>query len=269
MSNLRIEENVVVHTVAGRALHVDIFHPANPPGPVPSLLFLPGGGWRTADRAPLRERFGLRMAEHGYLFVAGEYRVMDEAPWPAQIQDVKATIRWMRAQHERLGIDPSAIVIGGKSAGGHLALLAAGAQGIDAFEGTGDHPDVSSEVAAVIGVAPVADLTERARRPGMEPLFGANPSDEVIRAASPISYASHAYPPTLLIHGTADETVPHAMTLAMYEALEQAGAPVDLHLYAGQDHFFDRDPRCSEAVAHAMAFFMARYASAQAVTISA
>ena len=111
MSNLHIEENVGVHTVAGRTLYVDIFHPENSPAPVPSLLFLPGGGWRTADRAPLKERFGMRMAEHGYLFVAGEYRVMDEAPWPAQIQDVKAIIRWLRVHHERLGIDPAAIVI--------------------------------------------------------------------------------------------------------------------------------------------------------------
>ena len=261
MSNVRIEENVEVRPVAGRTLHVDIFSPATPPGPVPSLLFLPGGGWRTADRAPLKDRFGLHMAEHGYLFVAGEYRVMDEAPWPAQIQDVKAIIRWMCAHHTRLGIDPSAIVIGGKSAGGHLALLAAGAQGIDVFEAGSDHPDVSSEVAAVIGVAPVADLTERARRPGMEPLFGTHPSADVIRAASPIAYASRTYPPTLLIHGTADETVPHAMTMRMYDALAQADVPVDLYLYAGQDHFFDREPRCGEAVAHAMAFFMDRYAS--------
>jgi acetyl esterase/lipase len=52
------------------------------------------------------------------------------------------------------------------------------------------------------------------------------------------------------------------MTVAMYEALAQAGVPVDLQLYAGQDHFFDREPRCGEAVAHAMAFFMSRYASA-------
>jgi acetyl esterase/lipase len=204
----------------------------------------------------------MRMAEHGYLFVAGEYRVMDEAPWPAQIQDVKAIIRWLRVHHERLGIDPAAIVIGGKSAGGHLALLAAGARGLDAFETGGDHPEVSSEVAAAIGVAPVADLTEWARRPGLAPLFGDHPSDDVIRAASPMTYASHAYPPTLLMHGTADETVPHAMTVAMYEALERAGTPVDLHLYAGQDHFFDREPRGGEAVANAMAFFMARYASA-------
>jgi dipeptidyl aminopeptidase/acylaminoacyl peptidase len=95
----------------------------------------------------------------------------------------------------------------------------------------------------------------------MEPLFGANPAAEVIRAASPIAYVSRAYPPTLLIHGTADETVPHAMTMRMYEALVQADVPVDLHLYAGQDHFFDREPRCGEAVAHAMAFFMDRYAA--------
>ena len=187
MASIRIDENVEVGAVAGRSLHVDIFYPDNPPGPIPGLLFLPGGGWRTADRAPLKDRFGLHMARHGYLFVAGEYRVMDEAPWPAQIQDVKAIIRWMRTHHERLGIDPAAIVIGGKSAGGHLALLAAGAQGIDAFEG-GDDAEVSSEVAAVIGVAPVSDLTEWARRPNMEPLFGADPSADVIRAASPIAY---------------------------------------------------------------------------------
>ncbi len=260
MSNIRIDENVEVGAVAGRTLHADIFYPDNPLGPVPGLLFLPGGGWRTADRAPLKDRFGLHMAKHGYLFVAGEYRVMDEAPWPAQIQDVKAIIRWMRTHHERLGIDPSAIVIGGKSAGGHLALLAAGAQGIDAFEG-GDDADVSSEVTAVIGVAPVSDLTAWARRPAMEPLFGADPSADVMRAASPIAYASGAYPPTLLIHGTADETVPHAMTMRMYDALEQANVPVDLHLYAGHDHFFDREPRCGEAVANAMAFFMHRYAT--------
>jgi acetyl esterase/lipase len=262
MSNLRTEENVGIHTASGRTLQVDIFYPENPSGPVPSLLFLPGGGWRTADRAPLKERFGLHMAEHGYLFVAGEYRVMEEAPWPAQIQDVKTIIRWMRVHHDKLGIDPAAIVLGGKSAGGHLALLAAGAQGIEVFEAGSEYPEVGSEVAAVIGVAPVSDLTEWARRPTMTPLFGEHPSADVIRAASPISYASAAYPPTLLIHGTADDTVPHAMTVAMYEALKQAGVPVDLHLYAGQDHFFDREPRCGEAVAHAMAFFMGRYASA-------
>jgi acetyl esterase/lipase len=266
MSAIRIEEHVAVHQVGVRTLHVDIFQPAKLAGPVPGLLFLPGGGWRTADRAPLKERYGIRLAERGYVCVAGEYRVMEEAPWPAPIQDVKALIRWMRASHARLGLDPAALAIGGKSAGGHLALLAAGSQGVAAFDDASDHAEVSSAVAAVVGIAPVSDLSAWAYQPRMEPLFGAHPTPEVVQAASPITYASTAYPPTLLMHGTADETVPHAMTRRMYEALEQAGVPVDLHLYAGQDHFFDRDPLCSEAVANAIAFFMARYVQVQAAT---
>jgi acetyl esterase/lipase len=166
MTNISIEDDGVIHHMGGRELKVDIFRPANTPRPVQGLLFLPGGGWQTANRAPLKERYGMRMAQHGYVCVAGEYRVMDEAPWPAQIQDVKTTIRWMRANSERLGIDPSAILVGGKSAGGHLALLAAGSRGIDEFEGNGGNAAVSSEVAAVVGVAPVADLTEWARSQG-------------------------------------------------------------------------------------------------------
>jgi acetyl esterase/lipase len=264
MTHVNIEENVVIHTVAGRALTVDIFRPVDTQGPVQSLLFLPGGGWQTANRAPLKERYGIRMAQHGYVCVTGEYRVMDEVPWPAQIQDVKATIRWMRANSERLGIDPAAIVVGG-----HLALLAAGTRGVDAFEGDGGHSTVSSEVAAVIGVAPVADLTEFARRPSMARLFGANPAAEIIKAASPITYANKEYPPTLFVHGTADDRVPHTMTMQMYQALEQAGVPVDLHLYAGQDHFFDQEPQFSAAVADAMACFMARYTPVQAVVTTA
>ena len=87
--------------------------------------------------------------------VGAEYRVMSEAPWPAQIQDVKANIRWMRANHEMLGIDPSLIVVAGKSAGGHLALLAAGTPDAPEFEGDGGNSGISSEVTAVIGSSPV------------------------------------------------------------------------------------------------------------------
>ncbi|PON15523.1 hypothetical protein C2W62_23355 [Candidatus Entotheonella serta] len=120
---------------------------------------------------------------------------------------------------------------------------------------------IKKGVSAVIGVAPIA-IPERARRPRMEPLFGPNLSADVVQAASPISYANGLYPPTLLIQGTAGEVVPHRMIVAMHKALEHAGAPVDLQLYAGQDHFFDREPQCGETVANAMAPFMACYAAA-------
>jgi acetyl esterase/lipase len=269
MMDIRIEEAVVIHNIAGRELTVDIFRPEHTPGPVPALLFLPGGGWQTANRAPLKERYGIRLAQHGYVCVAGEYRVMDEAPWPAQIQDVKATLRWMRAQSERLGIDPAAIVVGGKSAGGHLALLAAGTGGLKEFEGDRGNTTVSSDVAAVIGVAPVADLTEWARRPTMAKLFGDNPAAEIVKAASPIAHVNGNYPPTLLVHGTADTRVPHAMTMRMYQALEQAGVPVDLQLYAGQDHFFDQEPQFCDIIAAAMALFIARYVPVRAAVTTA
>jgi acetyl esterase/lipase len=269
MMDIRTEEDVVIHNLSGRELKVDIFRPANTQGPVQGLLFLPGGGWQTANRAPLRERYGIRMAQHGYVCVAGEYRVMDEAPWPAQIQDVKATIRWMRAHSERLGIDPAAIIVGGKSAGGHLALLAAGTGGIEEFEGDSGNPTVGSEVAAVIGVAPVADLTEWARRPTMAKLFGENPAAAIVKAASPMAHVNGNYPPTLLVHGTADTRVPHAMTMRMYQALEQAGVPVDLQLYAGQDHFFDQEPQFCAAISDAMALFIARYVPVRAAVTTA
>jgi acetyl esterase/lipase len=269
MPNVSMEENVVIQNVGGHALTVDIFRPAHISGSVQGLLFLPGGGWQTANRAPLKERYGMRMAQRGYVCVTGEYRVMDEAPWPAQIQDVKATIRWMRANSERLGIDPAGIIVGGKSAGGHLALLAAGTRGIEAFEGDGGHATVSSEVAAVIGVAPVADFTEFARRPGLARLFSGQPGVEIVQAASPMTYANRDYPPTLLVHGTADDRVPHTMTMRMFQALEQAGVPVDLHLYAGQDHFFDQEPLFCDAIADAMACFIARYMLARVAVTTA
>lgn len=259
MSEIIVEENVVVGKIGGRELKADVFRPAGASSPVPGFLFLPGGGWRTADRAPLKERYGIKVAKHGYVCVIGEYRVMDEAPWPVQIQDVKATIRWMGANSAGLGIDPSLIVVGGKSAGGHLALLAAGTPNVKEFEGDGGNGAVSSRVAAVVGVSPVSDVTTIARRPGMEALFGENPADDVVNEASPIFHAKEGYPPTLILHGTSDDMVPHGMSLRMFEALESAGVPADLHLYAGQDHFFDRDPLFSQAVVDAIALFISRY----------
>ena len=259
MSDVKIEENVVIGKGGDRDLMVDIIKPGNVSGPVPGILFLPGGGWRTADRTPLKERYGIGLANHGYVFVAGEYRVMDDAPWPAQIQDVKASIRWMRANATNLGIDPSLIVVAGKSAGGHLALLAAGTQDVKEFEGYGGNPNVSSQVAAVVGVSPVSTVVDRAKDPGFEPMFGKDPSDALITAASPVSYAGANYPPALFLHGTSDDRVDHSTTMVMYQKLENAGVPVDLHLFAGQDHFFDREPHFAQAVIDAMALFIRRY----------
>ena len=259
MSDIKIEEGVVVAKGGDRDLKADILRPANQSSPVPGILILPGGGFRNADRAPLTERYGLALANHGYVCVNAEYRVMDEAPWPAQVQDVKAEIRWMRANSADLGIDPDLIVVAGKSAGGLLALVAAGSSHVKEFDGDGGNPGVSSKVAAVVGMSPVSDISERAVDPDFEALFGKNPTADLVRAANAITYANKDYPPALFFHGTSDTRVHHSTTMRMYEALEQAGVPVDLHLFAGEDHFFDRDPRFYKATTDSIAIFISRY----------
>ena len=269
MAQVSVTEKVVVGNFGGVDLTVDIARPAGNAGPAPALLFLPGGGWQTADRAPLLERYARPMAARGYVCVAGEYRVMAQAPWPAAIQDVKATLRWLRANAAAWGIDPERIALGGKSAGGHLALLAGATNGSGEFEeslnGSGIYAGYSSRVSAVIGVAPVSDISEYWRRPAMTPYTAADPSDAAIRAANPIARVDGNYPPTLLLHGTKDDRVPHEITLRMFHTLEQAGVPGDLSLFAEQDHLFDRIPVFSQAIVEAMARFLGRYVGAAKV----
>lgn len=269
MAQVSLERNVVVGNFGGIDLTVDVARPAAMDGPAPALLFLPGGGWLTADRSPLPERYGIPMAERGFVCVTGEYRVLEQAIWPAAIQDVKAIIRWMRANAAGLGLDPERIALGGKSAGGHLTLLAGATNGSGEFEeshnGNGVNAGYSSRVAAVIGVAPVSDISEYWRRPHMIPYTAADSSDAALRAANPIDRVDGRYPPTMLLHGTNDDRVPHEMTLRMFHTLERNGVPADLALFAEQDHMFDRIPAYSQAIVENMARFLGRYVGAAAV----
>ena len=258
MPNIRVSTDVVATTVAGRELKVDIFYPGENANGL-GIVFLPGGGFRIANKAGLHDRYAKRMAEKGYVFIATEYRVMDDAPWPAQIQDAKAFIRWARANAKDLGIDPDRIVLGGASAGGNLSLLAAGTPGNAGFEGDGSNAGISSEVAAVIGVYPVTDVTDRGQEESREKLYGKNPSAEFLKAASPVYQVTPSYPPTMLVHGTADTQVDYSNSMRFFKALEEAGVPVDMHLYAGQDHIFDREPMFADAVCDAMELFIERY----------
>ena len=262
MPNIIVEENVVVSTTDGYELRVDVSRPGDADGNAPGLLFLPGGGWVTANREPLKERYGIPMAERGYVCVTGEYRIMEQAIWPAAIQDVKAILRWMRANSAGLGIDPERIAVGGKSAGGHLALLAAATNGRPEYEGNGPNALHSSRVSAAVGVAPASDVREYWRREPLIPYTANDPSDAALTAANPVELVGPDYPPTLLLHGTNDDRVPHQMTMRMFATLEQAGIPADLRLFAEQDHMFDQIPEFSQAIVEAMAHFLGRYVAA-------
>ncbi len=254
---VEVEPGVVFGTGGGRELKCDIYHPPAAVKNGLGVLLVHGGGWVQGDRSELRG-YGILLGRKGYTCVASEYRLVTESPWPACLHDVKTAIRWMRANAERLGIDPAKIVIEGNSAGAHLVLMAAGTPGVPEFEGEGGNAGVSTSVAAVIAFYPPTGLGSSNWRTSFDPLFGRQASSEDLGAASPITYVSGTLPPTLLFHGNSDELVPAAESTDMYEALLAAKVPVELHMYANQPHAFDSDPLLGRQCADIMALFIKR-----------
>ena len=250
-------EGVAFGTGGGRELRCDIFEPPSAVKNGIGVLLIHGGGWSSGDRTQLKG-YGVLLGRRGYTCIASEYRLTGEALWPAQIEDVKCAIRYARANAAELGIDPDRLVISGNSAGGHLSLMAGGANAEIAFEGSGGNEGVSSSVAAVISFYPPTGL-DKGDWTVLPALFGKNAAIETRRAASPLTYASPNFPPTLLIHGNKDELVPEAEATNMYKALNAAGVPVELHMFANQPHGFDADPKLGRQCAEIMLSFMDRF----------
>jgi acetyl esterase/lipase len=250
-----IEEGVVFGNGGGRELACGVFTPPGGARNAPSVLIIHGGGWREGDRSQLRA-YGLRLGRAGYVCVATKYHLTPEAPWPAQIEDVKAAIRWMRAKSGELGLDPDRIAVKGNSAGAHLALLAAGTAGLAEFEGEGGNPGVSTAVAAAIAIYAPTDFS--AGVGGGRVLVG-DAGEEAARLASPVTHIDSSFPPTLLIHGNGDETVEPDQSMLMSRALDELQVPVELHMYAGQPHAFDAEPVFARQCADVMSLFLARY----------
>ena len=137
---MSIKQTLVYGKGGNRDLCLDLYEPASSDATRTAVILLHGGGWRGGNKE-MMEVFGPELARHGFVALAAEYRLLGEAPWPAQIEDVKASIRWVRANADQLGIDPNKIALQGFSAGGHLSLLAAGTPRLATFAGQGGNPD--------------------------------------------------------------------------------------------------------------------------------
>ncbi|MDP9237091.1 MAG: alpha/beta hydrolase [Chloroflexota bacterium] len=256
-----VERDVVFGRGGDRELKCNVYMPPQEGTDRPSVLLVHGGGWVQGDRSQLHG-YGILLGRIGYVCVATEYRLAPASKWPAQIQDVKAALRWMRANSGRLGIDPKKISVSGNSAGGHLSLMIAGTQNMAEFEGEGGNAGAGTEVAACIAFYPPArlyvDSDVQPLREELSFLFGRGYDIEKARAASPITYASASFPPTLLIHGNKDELVPSEASFEMYRALHAAGVGVELHMYDGAPHGFDAIPDFGRQCAAIMSLFLDR-----------
>jgi acetyl esterase/lipase len=173
------------------------------------------------------------VAARGFVAVTVSYRLVPAARFPAQIEDCKAAVRWLRANAAKYHIDPDRIAAGGYSAGGHLACLLGVTDKDDGLEGSGGHPEQSSKVQAVIDLFGPVDLTTGDWTPEVEdgvlkPLLGANLKDkpDVYRRASPLAYIrkDRPVPPFLVMHGTDDRIVSINQSRALVERLREVGA---------------------------------------------
>lgn len=192
-----------------RDLHLDLFRPAKP-GKYPVLLLIHGGGWRSGNKSmdiPMAQQ----IAAKGYVTATVEHRLSPEALYPAAVYDIKAAIRFLRANAKKYSIDPNKMAIAGSSAGGQLAALVGSTSGVEKFEGTEGNPGISSAVQAIIDVDGVLDFNtpdekgkdeEAAKRSAGALWFGAifSKAPEKWIEASPIQYVGKNTPPMLFIN---------------------------------------------------------------------
>ena len=236
-SSGQIEKDIVYGRGGDVDLRLDVYHPTGPSLRT-AVVQLHGGGFTRGAKENIAANCRA-FAERGYTSIASQYRLAPDHRWPAVIHDVKAAIRWTRANAERLNVDPDRIAVAGYSAGATAALVAAGSNGVSALEGTGGNAGVSSAVAACIAYYGVAERHRPAS--GEDALMGPDASDDDFRQASTITYAATAVP-TIFFHSTGDTTVPFESSTRLFEAYRAAGVPVEMHIFDGLSHVFDRHP---------------------------
>jgi acetyl esterase/lipase len=210
--------------------------------PMPVVIYIHGGGWSGGDRAagvPLSFPF----AQGGYFACTVSYRLSGQATFPAQLHDVKAAVRFIRTNADRLGIDPDRIGVWGHSAGGHLSALLGTTGNVDGPVATLlDGPERSgaysnSAVQAVVEISAPNDLVRAAPRgdggPMIKALLGGAVQDrlDLAKQASPVNHVNAHDAPFLIVQGGRDQLVPDAQAEIMRDALKAAGVEVEyLHI---------------------------------------
>jgi acetyl esterase/lipase len=252
-----VEKNIVFGKGGGTDLHLDIYRPPAGAEKRMATIHIHGGGFTGGSKDTLVERVP-PYAARGYLAIAVQYRLAGEAKWPSQIEDVKAAIRWARANAKSLGFDPEKIAVVGHSAGGHLALFAAGTPNRPEFEGKGGTPGAGTQVAACCAYYPATEV--RPQRDGTaNNLMPAGSDEAAHRAASPSTYITAAFPPTVIFHGTADTTIPLESSERLFKQLRDVKVPVEFHAIEGVPHVFDSNKEYAETAAGLADFFIDRH----------
>lgn len=246
----QVTPDVTYLTADGYESKLDVIAPRNPAGPLPTLLYIHGGGWvgGTKEGAMLRL---LPYLEMGFAVVNVEYRLARVALAPAAVEDGRCALRWVLSNADRYGFDPDRIVVSGHSAGGHLTLttgMLPASAGLDRrcparnpAGGLADAHEPEMRVAAMVnwyGITDVADLVSgpNAKTYAVAWMGGLTDWRAVAERVSPLSHVRSGLPPILTIHGDADDIVPFDHAVRLHQALDEAGVPAKLHAIEGGGH---------------------------------
>jgi acetyl esterase/lipase len=261
---------------------MDIWLPRQATAPVPLVVWVHGGAFQLGDRRELPPTFApdsvfRLLNEAGIACATVDYRHCLEAPFPAQLHDLKAAVRYLREYAADLGVDPERFGAWGESAGGHLVALLGLTGGREDLHGGLGAQGHSSGVSAVVdfyGVSSLVDIPPMNTPEGLFPpaltaavpagmslqpeymLVGGSDDPALLAAASPVSYVTADAAPFLLIHGDSDGLVPHSQTDLLAAALATAGVEHEVVTIKGGDHcFFGAEDQLDSILAAAVGFF--------------
>ena len=219
---------------------LDLYLPEKADGPLPVIVWIHGGAWRTGSK---NFNPAVPFSAKGYAVVGVNYRLTEHAIFPAQIEDCKAAIRWLRANAKKYNLDPDHIGVWGASSGGHLVSLLGTSGNVKELD-KGGNLDQSSRVQCVVDWYGHSDLRNA---PGAEKdvkthpvaqLLGGAPSQQKEKAAlgSPLVHITKDCPPFLIMHGDKDMSVPFKQSEMLNEALKKANVPVTFVKLEGAGH---------------------------------
>ncbi|WP_340677418.1 alpha/beta hydrolase [Paraglaciecola sp.] len=207
---------------------------------LPTLVAIHGGAWRKGNKNKLASKI-ISFAKRGYVGVSLMYRLAPDYQFPAQVDDVKAGIRFLKVHSQQYRIDPDRIIAIGSSAGGHLATMLGTTGNNDSFAQHDLWPDVDSSVFAVVNLSGpttnfLADLSMSSSSIAL--FLGGNPKDiaDIAKAAMPITYLDKNDPPIFIAHGDADTIVPVQMSRDLAKAYHALGIRYEYHELPGAGH---------------------------------
>ncbi len=239
-----VENDIEYANPDNQHLQVNMARPAQGDGPFPAVVCIHGGGFRAGTRDGY-DGLIRQLAERGYVAITVTYRLAPKYPFPAAIYDVKAAVRWLRANAAKYHVDPDRIGVTGGSAGGHLAQFLGVTADVKEFEGDEGNLDQSSRVACVVNYYGPSDFTKSYGKSvdaaEVLPLFlGGNLEQQRQKhiVASPLYWVTPNAAPTLCVHGTKDNYVAYEQAVWLVDRLKAAGVEAELLTLEGAGHGF-------------------------------